>query len=193
MNESDPLPPFQSIPLPKLFQPFLEDHPFEHCLVCECDLLQDDLHYLIEKAYQGTEVIFEYALCVSCAMAMRAELSPESLQRMQDQFENSQNLEARRTRLAKLPTREIEPWIDTCVITGTSRHETDSYQLCAHCVGRELVLTDLPFMISAAAMNEMSALLSKKTRDSLDDFTDQYLGLPPELREVFDDLPVLIF
>ena len=126
MNESDPLPPFKSIPLPKLFQPFLEDHPFERCIVCDCDLLQDNLHYLIEKAYKGTEVIFEYALCVSCAMAMRAELSQESLQRMQDQFENSQNLEARRTRLAKLPPQEIEPWVDTCVITGTSRKETDS-------------------------------------------------------------------
>ena len=193
MNESDPLPPFQSIPLPKLFQPFLEDHPFQHCIVCQCNLLQDDVHYLIEKAYKGTEVIFEYALCVPCAMDMRAELSQESLLRMQDRFENSQNLEARRTRLAKLSPQEIAPWIDTCVITGISRQETDSYQLCAHCVGWELVLADLPFMISAAAINEMSALLSQKTRDSLDDFTDQYLGMPPELREVFDDLPALLF
>ena len=42
-------------------------------------------------------------------------------------------------------------------------------------------------MISDTAVREMEKLLSKKTRERMDDFVDEYFGMPPE----FKDLPVV--
>lgn len=44
-------------------------------------------------------------------------------------------------------------------------------------------LGDLPLMLSDQGMADLERLLSKKTRESLDDFIDQYLGMPPELKD----------
>ena len=69
------------VEIPKWFYPFLEDRPFKRCLICEQELLGGDVQYLIEKAWKGTEVIFEYAICLACIESQQEELSLESLGR----------------------------------------------------------------------------------------------------------------
>jgi hypothetical protein len=181
-----------SIPIPRIFRPFLEEGPFETCLICGCGLLQPGVHYMIEKAFRGTEVIFEYAICLSCSQNLHKELSAESLQRLRRHFEEHVDWEERDKRLLKTSRGRCEPWLQHCVITGTPRDQAHAYHLIGHCAGDKLVLMFHPFMICEAAMIQMERLISKKTRDALDNFTDQYLGMPPEFRGVFNDAPMLL-
>jgi hypothetical protein len=151
-----------SIPIPRIFRPFLEEGPFETCLICGCGLLQPGVHYMIEKAFRGTEVIFEYAICLSCSQNLHKELSAESLQRLRRHFEEHVDWEERDKRLLKTSRGRCEPWLQHCVITGTPRDQAHAYHLIGHCAGDKLVLMFHPFMICEAAMIQMERLISKK-------------------------------
>jgi len=147
---------------------------------------------MIEKAFRGTEVIFEYAICFPCCQNLHKDLSAESLQRLRSHFAEHVDLEERGKRLLSTCRGKFEPWLQHCVITGTPRDQAHAYHIIGHCEGDELVLMFHPFMICEAAIIQMGRLISKKTRDALDNFTDQYLGMPPEFKEVFNDAPMLL-
>jgi hypothetical protein len=183
---------FEFMPIPKVFYPFLENEPFQTCAVCNCNLLAQGVDYLIEKTFKGTEVICEYAMCMECAEEMSTELSAESMMRIRAHMEERVDLLARGQRLTETSPDQIQPWLETCVLTGTRQQDTDVYHICGHFHGRDLVLSIYPFMICGAAMNQMAALLSQKTRETLDDFTDRFLGMPPEYKHLFDDAPILL-
>ena len=48
-------------------------------------------------------------------------------------------------------------------------------------------------MISGEAADEVMQLLSNSTIDILNGFTDEFLGLPPEFKDLFKDKPMLVF
>ena len=50
----------------------------------------------------------------------------------------------------------------------------------------------MPFIIGDEAMEEMQGLLSQKTQDELDRFVDDNFGLPPELKELLKDKPLVL-
>jgi len=175
-----------------VFYPFLEDEPFQTCTVCARDLLGKGGDYLIEKTFKGTEVVCEYAMCMKCAEEMSTELSAESMLRIRAHMEERVDLLARGKRLTETSPDHVQPWLETCVLTETRQEDADVYHICGHFHGKSLVLSIYPFMICGAAMNQMAVLLSKKTRETLDDFTDKFLGMPPEYKELFDDAPVLL-
>lgn len=170
--------------IPEKFHSFLTEGPFERCIICNRYLLGEGEHYLIEKGYKQTEVIFEYAMCFSCAEKMRGELSRESLQRIEAHFEERVDFSARRRRLLQVSTDDIEPWISRCILTKNKLQETDDYQIYAHCVGEHLVFSGCPYMVCGEALGGLYKLLSKKTRDAMDDFVDEYLGLPSEFKDL---------
>ena len=183
---------FEFMPIPKVFFPFLEDEPFQTCAVCQRQLLTPEVDYLIEKTYKGAEVICEYAICLDCGQDMSTELSAESMMRIRAHMEERVDLLDRGKRLTEASPDQIEPWLENCVLTGTRQEDTDVYHICGHFRGPDLVLSIYPFMICGAAMNDMAVLLSKKTKETLDDFTDKFLGMPPEYKDLFDDAPVLL-
>jgi hypothetical protein len=80
---------FQEIP--KIFYSYQTQKPFSNCLVCSCYLLEDQT-YIIEKAlkkhpgFTAQDVIFDYAICLSCALKMRQEFSKESLEKINAYF-----------------------------------------------------------------------------------------------------------
>jgi hypothetical protein len=183
---------FEFMPIPKVFHPFLENGPFETCTVCNCSLLAQGVDYLIEKTFKGTEVICEYAICMASAEKMSTELSQESMMRVRAHMEERVDLLARAEKLLAQSPDKIQPWLAHCVLTGTPQEDTDVYHICGHFHAKDLVLSIYPFMICGEAINQMSVLLSKKTRETLDDFTDEFLGMPPAYRDLFDDSPLLL-
>ena len=187
MDEPEYLVVHDFIPVPKVFYPFLEDHPFEHCIVCNRDLLDDDCVYLIEKAFKVTEVICEYAMCNDCRMGLRGELSKESLMRIGAWCDERVDMAERRKKLLKVSRGSVEPWIDECILTKESRGELEAYQIYAECQGKDMLFSYCPFMIGSKGMEELAKLLSKKTKDCIDDFTGKYLGTPPELVDLPED------
>jgi len=176
------LPPLNDIddfiPIPPLFHSVQSGRPFSSCLACDRPLLADGVPYLIEKAVRRGETTFEYAMCFRCHESLSDELSVRSKRRIDAQVSERVDLADRRKSL--LPHDDVEAWVDTCILTKKGRGDCDEYQLFAQCDGGDLLFAYAPFMISGEGVEDLVRLFSKKTRETLDDFTGRYLGMPPE-------------
>ena len=87
------------IPVPDVFHSWYDKGPFSHCMICSRYLLVDAAQYMVEKAFVGDEVVYEYALCLKCCEGLREELSRESMQRITAHFDERVDLQQRRVRL----------------------------------------------------------------------------------------------
>lgn len=186
------------IRIPKVFFSSDTGKPFSHCLMCEKFLLQDGTAYMIEKAIKQhpemkvKETIFDYALCMDCAVKMNAAMSVESRQRISAYFEEHANLAERRDLLLQKKSLRVQPWLTRCVIKNTPIAKSPEYQLTAQFDGKHMLFTYMPFALSFEAMDEMSGLLSEKSRGEIDDFIGQYFSGPPEVAEILRRRLVLV-
>lgn len=170
---------------------------FDHCMVCDKYLLEDGTQYLVEKAikkYTGTkafDVVFEYAICMDCAMRMHKSMSEITLIRLSEYF-GKIDFAQRRQLLIDKHGLDSKPWMSHCIIKGTPVEELSEYQICGLCDGSDLLLAHMPYLISGEALDEISELISAKTREELDDFIDQHFGLPPEIKDLIKDKDVVL-
>lgn len=182
--------------IPKLFQK-AEGGLLSECIMCNKNLIEPAQDYIIEKAvrvipqYKKTEVIFEYAMCMTCAEAMRNELSVESRQRIEAYFAQHVNLE-KRVALLQPKRAPFKNWVANCLIKGDPIKKSTEYSLYAHGYGKKLVYDFFPYAISGEVMEEVNELLSEKTREVLDDFIGKHFSGPPEVAEILKKRPVLI-
>lgn len=189
---------FPTTDIPPIFHPFEGNESFSHCISCHKYLLDENVEYVIEKAIRqypefGTsDIIFEYAMCMECAGKMKNELSKESLECVQAYMMNKSKLFEHSQQLQTSHNWNVEDWISHCIITGQSIEEQSEYQIFAHCRGKQLVFSAMPYMIGSQAMDEMAGLLSPKTQDELNRFIDDNFGIPPELKELFKDKPIML-
>jgi hypothetical protein len=187
-----------SIPLPNELYSSDSGKPMSHCIMCDQFLLDDKTHYVIEKAYRQIhelsvkEVIFEYAMCLACSVKMNESLSVESRQRIQQYLEENTNLDERWFTLIKNKPHEIGYWTDTCVVKNTPVSESKEFQIIAQCQGKNMLFTHLPFALSGEAIEEMSTLLSAKSRGEIDDFIGEHFTGPPEVSEILKKKLVII-
>lgn len=164
-------------------------------MVCNAELLHDGFPYFIEKSVRhfpelGTsEVIFEYAICLSCSASLNAALSETSRQRMASYFAEYGRFDARRQKLQDAPVNE---WITHCLIKDTPIANSPEYQVVAQCSGKLLVVHDMPFAVSLEAMDEIAALLSEETLGEMDDFLGKNFTGPPELAELLLKRPPVL-
>ena len=161
--------------IPPIFHSFQSQEPFKRCIECERKL-DDDCEYIIEKAikvypgFSATDVIFDYAICLNCALNIRNSFSLESRQRIDEYFqENLQRLKSTKKDFQR------------CLLTGLPINELSEYQIYAHCRGAFLSDQIEPYMISAQAQEEMMKLVSSKTNEILDGFFDKHFSPDPEI------------
>lgn len=163
--------------------------PFENCLVCNCNLLEEDTLYLVERAikkYNALEtssVIFEYAMCMSCAMRMNEVLSEESKNKVEAYFAQHVNMHQRIADNKEQYGTDVNKWVEHCMLKNTHESETEEYQLYGMFSGNTMLFTEMPYMLSGEAMDEITNLMSNKSLGDIDDFIDQFFGLPPEVRD----------
>jgi hypothetical protein len=194
-DDSHPEP--LSIPIPEAFRSSETGTFFDRCLMCNQYLLDNDTPYMIEKAVKQhpelnvVEPIFEYAMCMSCAMKMHEALSVESRQRISAYFQSNVNFEKRHAELLE-NKRDISDWISTCIVKNTAIAHSGEYQLVAQCQGKGLLLTAMPFALSLAAMEEITGLMSAKSLGEIDDFIGQYFSGPPEVAALLRKKFVLV-
>lgn len=196
------LPPLgeilEYIRIPKPFHSFATGKPFKTCITCEKNLLKTGTQYLIEKAIvkypdsPATDVIFEYAMCLECAEKMRQTLSRASVARIDQFFAERTDLVSRREALLQKGEPDLDDWLQTCIVTGKPVTEVTEYQIYAHCNGQDMFYEYAPYMLSGEAIDEIQELLSPETKEVLDDFIDDYFGLPPELKELIKDRNLLL-
>ncbi len=172
---------------------FSEDKqkPHQHCKVCAIDLSTVE-SYGIQKVYKNyphqakPQVLFDFALCMPCMESARAELSLESRKNI-DSF-----MQEKLTALALSGLSPEDRYKQRqCTLSGHDLSLSNDYQVIAICSGDKLM--DTPIFISDLILDEIQELLSAKSRDELERFTENNLDWPPELKTLIkqgDWLPI---
>lgn len=151
-------------------------------------LLEDGTEYFIEKAikkypgFKASDIIFEYAICIDCAEKMRKQMSKESMQNIEKFFSENVDVYARMELMQDNPNNP-DAWMDRCMVNGSQKDQLSEYQIYAHCSGKHMQLTHMPYLISGEVIDQISHLLSEQTLDELDGFITRNFGPPPELME----------
>lgn len=164
-----------------------EGQLFETCKQCGKSLHNPPLSYSIEKVFKRypntdrPQVLFEYAVCDSCAMQIREEFSEESAANMQAYF--TRNLAAG---ASEIENQTLHDKLSTCLLSQKPLAEEQEYAIVARARGDKMLESHYPFAIGVTAMDDLQELLSDKTKDLLDDFVNQNFPGPPE----FETVPV---
>lgn len=179
----------EGLPIPSIFKSTDTGAPLERCIDCDYPVLEGDRYYMIEKVFKRypemnrTEVLFEYAICSVCYEKMKDAMSQESMQNLSAYMMQNTDFQKLQERIEEKPD-DPEHWLSHCLIKGTSKEEMNEYQMGACFKGDRLATNFMPpFMVGELAMEEMNALLSKETKDEMDDFMGEHFGIPPELRK----------
>ena len=182
--------------IPKIFHKS-DGGLLENCIMCNRCVTRPAQDYFIEKAFRfipsikKREVIFEYAMCIPCAEAMRNELSTESKSRIELYFKQNVNFE-NRSSLLQPKRAPFSKWINKCLIKNEDLFKSSEYSIYGHAYGKRLVYGLFPYAISGAVMEEVNELISEKTREVLDDFIGNHFSGPPEVAEILKRRPVLV-
>lgn len=171
-----PLGPVPFVPIPKVFHSAETDMPFEKCISCDLELGDDGTEYLIEKGFVKGETAFEYAMCHACHQKISTELSPASMKRIAHYFGERIDLVKRRQAILERDPENWEDWISDCLLSG--KPLGDEYQIYGQCDGGDLVLAYLPYAICGEELENIAQILSKETRGRIDEFVDDFLGVP---------------
>lgn len=184
---------FKEDDIPEELKSFVSEEMFTHCINCGKYLLDDEIHYMIEKAVAGGNVEFEHAICIDCATDMRGYMSEESTKAVNDFFEkNFDQMNRMKTLFSENTIPSFEKWTEECAISHKSIKEIDEYQIFAHCCGKKMIYSVMPFIISGEVIEQISGILSVKTREELDKYMDKHFDLPPEMKEIFKRKKILI-
>jgi len=178
-------------PIPKEFYSFDTNKPFTHCLICGCDLTTGFQEYFIEKAirnypeHEVHDVVYEYAMCLTCARSMNEKMSLESTRKIHEYFSQKNEFVQAVNGYRKSETTVDAPDLTQCLITNTPTAEMDEYMIYGHFRGDKMILSSMPYVLNGTVMDEVSGLLSAQTIDEIDDFAGKYFGGPPELEELW--------
>jgi len=168
--------------IPRLFFDTVKDLPFANCSKCDRFLLDDTVEYMIEKVLIPNDVLYEFAICSNCIISIQQEISEESLQNMQQFSEKELN-----KRIQKIDHMVNEDF-ETIKSKLGNENPGLSYENCnvmAFFRGKNLVEDYPAICVSTQALEKMQDVLSKKTKDSFDDFMDFIGDVPPGLEELF--------
>jgi hypothetical protein len=178
--------------IPEKFHNSLTEQAFKDCGICSRDLRENDLAYLIEKAYRrfpengGEELLFEIAVCHDCARSMRTQLSQDSRKAVNEFFYREFM-----TRLQELRDADDDYLMAHCLLSGKPMDQMKEYQIYAHCKGNHMADHGAAYILSDEVIESIQELLSDETRDQLRKFSDDHLGTPPELQKILDRSPIL--
>ena len=159
---------------------------FQSCMMCDCKLQDHPQGYFIEKAikkypeFDSTQELFAYAICYSCAHKMHQKLSVES------------RAKVKAFMMQCLTNNNIPKDLQRCSLTGDLASEMKEYQIQVFCMGDKMVPNHGPMLIGEIAIEEIAGLLSDKSWEELDNFTDTFFGLPPAFRKAIKDRDYII-
>lgn len=186
------------IDIPQEFYPFESNEPFAECMVCGIDLRLGTTDYFVEKAvknnveYQVKDIVFEYAICSSCAQNMQKSISVESQQNMQAFFTSHPGFMNSMQAYQKGEGEPVEELISKCSLSGEPVGFMGEYMMFGHFRGDKMLATTMPYILGGKAMDELSELMSNETLDEMNDFKNQYFGGPAELEDLWKGKPVFL-
>lgn len=147
--------------LPSELHSVYEKGPFRRCSVCNTDLSTGCI-YEIQKVFRGREVVFEMAVCQTCAEAAAREFSVESMDALKGFL---------------ISSFKPDPETVHCHFCGFPRALAAGYTLVGACQASSLLV---PAIILCDSCGEkLQRRLSKKTREAQEDFVrNNFPGVP---------------
>ena len=180
--------------IPPLLHRFQTDQPFEDCLFCGANLLTSNQHYVIEKIFRGNEVIIEMAMCLNCRQDCGDEgISEKSASSIQQFLSDKIDFKNRLRLMASVNEQDsIDAWLERCLLSDRPAQMFHEYQIVALCRGPWIQRDFYPALISGPALEELSDLLSKETKDWMDDFIGSNFGMPSEFCQPPSVSPLIV-
>lgn len=142
--------------IPPFFYCTLEKKPFSVCSYCDKNLVEN--HYIIEKLIQSNEPMVEFALCTACIEGLISSLSKESLENMRKHKEPFLFISGDHCISCKKMPKEVKRSIHVGMFFGNQFVSDSHVWTCSECI------------------KEKQKLLSKKTRERLEDFNRDILA-----------------
>jgi len=176
--------------IPSIFHSFEHDEPFKTCLTCEQSFMEIDAPYTINKIFQGTECVFEYAICQPCRLKMIEAMSEKSRQHIQNFFETNPHFNARSEKLGE--SRDHTDWTRHCATCRTPLAEILNYSITCMGFGDDIAFDPYPMMICSDCESQVQDGLSKASRDQWDKFILDHFDGPPADALKPDGVPVLV-
>lgn len=179
------------VDIPEQFYSDGDGKPFDKCVVCGKNLLEDGTRYVIEKAMKNyaekkySATLFEYAMCLDCYEEMQKGISEESMNNLQAYYQKMVQDKGGPYITIDLANFDLNHWLSRCFFKDKPVAEMKEYQLIGQFDGNHLIMNTPPMAIGEEVMEEMSELLSEKTKGEMDHFREQFLGPPPEIEELF--------
>lgn len=151
--------------------------PLRKCSVCETLLLDTD-YFTIAKAYSKGKAILEALQCFSCQMNSKSYASAQSM-------ENIMLYSGRRFNefiQDSIQRRLYHLQDPACLITGEELDPHDTFELYTFNIPGSGLDDHNFLLIGPTAVEQMSELLSRETRESWGRFTDR---LAPDMPDVY--------
>ncbi|MEO1051297.1 MAG: hypothetical protein AAFX87_11770 [Bacteroidota bacterium] len=198
-EEHNPEASQDRIEIPHTFYSHNTKEPFTHCIECDKYLLEDGVHYGVEKVIRKyplnntTDVIFEYAICLDCMLRMQSEFSEESSRKLQEYMMRHMDIKAMKKKLIEGEGKDVDTWLARCAITDELIEDQEEYTIHAHFEGNKMLTTVPPHAFGARALEEMTDLLSAETLGFYDDFMGRHFSGPPEIEEILKGRKPVLF
>jgi hypothetical protein len=164
--------------IPARFQREFHGEPFLNCDLCNRNLLEEGVTYLIGKYYQGDDLSQESSICTDCIKKIREGYSEQSTEVMKNVFSE----DAKHERLvfaSKIRSNQLEKMTSNCLLCGRSKKGVEAYFEYAVCRSDKFIYFVHPYMHCQDCMIELITNLSDETNQFRERYYAQYYGLPP--------------
>lgn len=181
--------------IPQSFYSFETKEPFSHCIECKKEL-DEQTDYIIEKAmrrypnFSATDTLFDYAMCMDCALEMRKSLSVSSRKKMDEFFQPY--FQKISVAMHSAHTQSVEEQLSKCLITEKDIRTVKEYQIYAVCRGKKINRSVPAYMISEEAIEQILPLLSNETTDFLNGFFERHFNPDPSMLEPIGPKLILV-
>lgn len=171
-----------TVPIPRILRPEFALN-FQNCVVCDIDLVANNVSYLVFKAFHHEEVIVEMAICSSCLGILTNVYSQKTRQAMDQLILDSGWVQKAKDRLDSDEIGSTQ-WLDSCAMTGQPRSEWDFYEVLGICRQGWMEVSLFPYAVGSKGVQLMQTIMSPETRASWGRFLAQHEGLTPDLRRM---------
>lgn len=175
------------LPVPKLFYSEYLEQPFEDCINCGCSLGTAAV-YVIQKRFVIGEAVFEMAICDNCRQQLTETYSEETKAALNErmmQYFGRMAAEVLEQQPSSRPAEDLlDRCMNFCLICSATRENCKKYSLAGLFRRQEIVVQcsaigQSPVMICDRCEEELSELISQKTRDAWQRFMDEHFDGPP--------------
>ena len=169
--------------IPDYFKSLDTGESFQTCKLCECSL--DGQDFVIEKTFknnkvfQARELLFEYAVCMTCAKSAHQDISEESMAKIMELMSAHQSQYHMRLQLLHQNEHyDMLAWSEHCFFTGKPTRLCEEFTVSALFEKGQLIYEYSPVVVSDDFMELLQDHLSVETKKLLGGLGEELIDSP---------------